>query len=38
LAASYSFTIAIALLATIYILDIVVTIALIPERRGQPLE
>ena len=38
LAANYSFTVAIALLATIYILDIVATIALIPERRGQPLE
>jgi len=38
LASSYSFTIAIALLATIYIVDIVATIMLIPERRGQPLE
>jgi MFS family permease len=38
LAASYSFTIAIALLATIYVLDIVVTVALIPERKGQHLE
>jgi MFS family permease len=38
LAASYSFTIAISLLATIYILDMVVTITLIPERKGRPLE
>jgi MFS family permease len=38
LVASYSFTIAIALLATIYLLDIVATLALIPERKGQPLE
>jgi MFS family permease len=37
LAARYSFTVAIALLATIYILDIVATITLIPERKGQPL-
>jgi hypothetical protein len=36
LAASCSF--AIALLATISILDIVATIALIPERRGQTVE
>jgi MFS family permease len=38
LASSFSFTVAIALLATIYIVDIVATIMLIPERRGQPLE
>src|SRR6185295_1477616 len=38
LVASYSFTVAIALLATIYLLDIVATIFLIPERKGAPLE
>jgi hypothetical protein len=38
LVVSYSFTIAIALLATIYLLDIVATLFLIPERKGQPLE
>ncbi|SRR5579871_3903102 len=38
LAASYSFSTAIALLATIYILDMVATFILIPERKGQPLE
>jgi MFS family permease len=38
LVASYSFTIAIALLATIYLLDIVATLLLIPEKKGQPLE
>src|SRR5436309_6986463 len=38
LVASYSFTVAIALLATIYLLDIVATLFLIPERKGQPLE
>ena len=38
LAVGYSFTIAIALLATIYLLDIVATVALIPERKGQSLE
>ena len=38
LVSSYSFTIAIALLATIYLIDIVATLALIPERKGQPLE
>jgi benzoate transport len=37
LAVSYSFTTAIALLATIYVLDIIATITLIPERKGQPL-
>src|SRR3954453_15505595 len=38
LVASYSFTIAIALLATIYLLAIVATLLLIPEKKGQPLE
>jgi MFS family permease len=38
LVASYSFTVAIALLATIYLLDIVATLFLIPERKGVPLE
>ena len=38
LAVSYSFTVAIALLATIYLLDIVATAFLIPEKRGVPLE
>jgi benzoate transport len=38
LAASYSFTIAIALLATIYLLDILATAFLIPERKGVPLD
>jgi MFS family permease len=38
LAVSYSFAVAIALLATIYLLDIVATLLLIPEKRGQPLE
>jgi len=38
LAASYSFTVAIALLATIYMIDILATAFLIPERKGKPLE
>jgi MFS family permease len=38
LAASYSFEVAIALLATIYLLDIAVTALLIPEKIGAPLE
>jgi len=38
LVASYSFTVAIALLATIYLLDIVATLFLIPEKKGVPLE
>jgi MFS family permease len=38
LVASYSFTIAIALLATIYLVDILATAFLIPERKGVPLE
>ena len=38
LAATYSFAVAIALLATIYLLDIVATAFLIPEKKGVPLE
>jgi MFS family permease len=38
LVATHSFPFAIALLATIYLIDIVATLALIPEKRGQPLE
>ena len=38
LVATYSFTVAIALLASIYLIDIAATLALIPERKGQPLE
>lgn len=38
LVVSFSFTVAIALLATIYLLDILVTFFLIPERKGMPLE
>jgi MFS family permease len=38
LAVSYSFTVAIALLATIYLVDIAATAFLIPERKGAPLE
>ena len=38
LAATYSFTVAIALLATIYLLDILATAFLIPEKKGVPLE
>ncbi len=38
LAAAYSFTVAIALLATIYLLDILATAFLIPEKKGLPLE
>jgi MFS family permease len=38
LAATYSFTVAIALLATIYLVDIVTTFFLVPERKGVPLE
>ena len=37
LAVSYSFSSAIALLAMIYVIDIVATATLIPERKGQPL-
>ena len=37
LAVSYSFSTAIALLATVYVLDIIATLTLIPERKGQPL-
>jgi MFS family permease len=38
LAASYSFSVAIALLAVIYLVDILATAFLIPERKGVPLE
>jgi MFS family permease len=38
LAAQYSFAAAIALLAVIYVVDIVATALLIPERKGAPLE
>jgi MFS family permease len=38
LAASYSFTVAITLLATIYLLDIVATAFLIPEKKGVALD
>jgi MFS family permease len=38
LTVSYSFEVAIALLATIYLLDIAVTALLIPEKIGAPLE
>jgi MFS family permease len=37
LVATYSFTVAIALLAVIYLIDIVATFFLIPERRGEAL-
>jgi MFS family permease len=37
LAVTYSFTAAIALLAVIYLIDIVATLLLIPERKGEPL-
>ncbi len=36
--AQYSFPVAIAMLASLYVLDILVTIFLIPEKVGQPLE
>src|SRR6266571_3464507 len=38
LVASYSFQAAIALLASIYVIDIIATALLIPERKGVPLE
>jgi MFS family permease len=38
LAVTYSFAVAIALLATIYLLDILATFFLVPERKGMPLE
>ena len=38
LAVTYSFTVAIALLATIYLLDILATAFLIPEKKGVTLE
>ena len=34
--ASYSFTVAIALLAVIYLIDIIATYLLIPEKQGAP--
>ena len=37
LALTYSFTAAIALLAVIYLIDIIATLLLIPERKGEPL-
>ena len=38
LATKYSFHAALALLASIYILDVVVTLFLIPELKGRPLD
>jgi MFS family permease len=38
LAATYSFTVAIGLLASIYLIDILATAFLIPEKKGAPLE
>jgi MFS family permease len=38
LAAKYSFNVAIALLASIYVLDIIATVFLIPELKGKQLE
>jgi MFS family permease len=38
LAAKYSFSVAIALLASIYVLDIIATVFLIPELKGKQLE
>jgi hypothetical protein len=38
LAAKYSFHAAIALLASVYFLDIFATLFLIPELRGKPLD
>jgi MFS family permease len=38
LATGYGFSVAIALLAVIYLIDIVATLALIPERKGAALE
>jgi hypothetical protein len=38
LAARYSFQAAIALLASIYLVDIIVTLFLVPELVGKPLE
>jgi len=37
LAATYSFAIAIALLSVLYVIDIIATALLIPERKGAPL-
>jgi len=38
LAARYSFNAALALLASIYVLDIIATVFLIPELKGKELE
>ena len=38
LAAQYSFAVAIALLSILYVVDIIATALLIPERKGAPLE
>jgi hypothetical protein len=38
LVAKYSFNVAIALLASIYVLDIIATVLLIPELKGKELE
>lgn len=38
LAATYSFTVAIGLLASIYLIDILATAFLIPEKKGVALE
>jgi len=38
LATKYSFNVAIALLASIYVLDIIATVFLIPELKGNELE
>ncbi|HEY1545351.1 MAG TPA: MFS transporter [Xanthobacteraceae bacterium] len=38
LASTYSFTVAIALLAIIYLIDFIATVFLIPERKGAPLQ
>jgi hypothetical protein len=38
LAVKYSFSVAIALLAVLYVIDILATLFLIPERKGVALE
>jgi hypothetical protein len=38
LAARYSFSVALAFLASIYLLDVVATLFLIPEKRGAELD
>jgi hypothetical protein len=38
IAVAYSFTVAIALLAIIYLVEILATALLIPEKKGSPLE